>query len=138
MDRDTTEAISKLFHTTTMSDRAIAASLNQEGISISTRGVKEARLANGWRRRNNALSSKNNSGKLRGRRSQIPYQKAQLVTTAASIYRRPFGLITVIELATTIYGKSSAYRILQRQSSDDQVKVSVSVALSLLPLAQII
>jgi hypothetical protein len=84
------------------------------------------------------LSSKNDSGKLRGRRSQIPYQKAQLVTTAASIYRPPFGLIIIIELAMTIYGKSSAFRILQRQSSDDQVKASVSVAPSLLPLPQII
>ena len=36
-----------------MSDRAIAARLNSEGIPVSARGVKDARLANRWRRRNN-------------------------------------------------------------------------------------
>jgi len=55
VDRDITETISNLFNTTTKSDRAIATSLTKEGIPISARGVKEARLANNWRRRNNDL-----------------------------------------------------------------------------------
>jgi hypothetical protein len=53
LDPDTTEATSNLFHTTTMTDHQITARLNKDGISISARGVKEARLAKDWRRRNN-------------------------------------------------------------------------------------
>ena len=34
-------------------DAEIAAQLNTEGIAISSHQVKRARLANGWRRRNN-------------------------------------------------------------------------------------
>ena len=52
LDSDTAEANLNLFHTV-ITNRDIAASLKKEGIPISARGVKEARLANGWRRQNN-------------------------------------------------------------------------------------
>ena len=50
---EVTAAISELFHTTTLSDSEIASRLNSQGVAISSWQVKEARLANGWRRRNN-------------------------------------------------------------------------------------
>jgi hypothetical protein len=46
------ESISFLFHTTTDNDDDIAATLTAQGIPISTRQVKRARLSQGWRRRN--------------------------------------------------------------------------------------
>jgi len=46
------ESISFLFHTTTDNDDDIAATLNAQGIPISGRQVKRARLSQGWRRRN--------------------------------------------------------------------------------------
>ena len=50
---EVTAAVSELFHTTTLSDSKIASRLNSQGVAISSWQVKEARLANGWRRRNN-------------------------------------------------------------------------------------
>jgi hypothetical protein len=48
----TLESISSLFHTTTDNDDDIAATLTAQGMPISGRQVKRARLSQGWRRRN--------------------------------------------------------------------------------------
>ena len=48
----TLESISSLFHTTTENDNDIAATLTAQGIPVSGRQVKRARLSQGWRRRN--------------------------------------------------------------------------------------
>ena len=47
------DSISSLFHTTTDNDTAIAQRLTAQGIPLSARQVKDARLLQGWRRRNN-------------------------------------------------------------------------------------
>src|SRR5271154_1733857 len=47
------ESISLLFHTTTDDDTAIAARLTAQGIPVSVRQVKDARVSQGWRRLNN-------------------------------------------------------------------------------------
>ena len=45
------DTISNLFHTTTDNDEAIARTLTTQGTIVSARQVQQARLANGWRRR---------------------------------------------------------------------------------------
>jgi hypothetical protein len=55
------ELISSFFHTTTDNDDDIAATLTAQGIPISDRQVKRARLSQGWLRRNNNIQQSKQS-----------------------------------------------------------------------------